>query len=504
VVSTPSGDARAVQGRVAGQPPATWKPWARSCCLTETTLARFTISLTPMSRIPTSHPLRHRLPLGALAPLLLLLACTDVIETRPPAVLSLELAESGPLVRTLEIGLEQPAPVTVVYQTDDGPALEIVSPQALRHRVPLGRLRSARTYHFEVVGTSHRGTFQTDDLPPDLAQVGLAVAGVPSVPLVLVHLFQPDGFKGYAVTDAVGEVVWYWRTEDFPFGMTRRENGNFVFMDKQRGLVEVDPLGSVVHELAQDAMQREMHHDVIATPANTLLFIAFDTREVEGTLVKGEAIWEWWPETDDVVKRWTSWDHMSVTADRGPRFGTEWMHANALGIGPRGNVLLSVHYWNQVVSIAPGWRDIEWRLGGVNATIAVPEDEQFSGQHTAREVAPGRVVLFDNRVERGDYSRAVEFELMGDRGEKRWEWSATPPNFASAVSSARRLPNGNTLVGFGMSEGTVGSSGPTEVFEVTPDGDVVWHLVLSDVWIMYRAEPLWTIAGEERATASAP
>jgi hypothetical protein len=399
-------------------------------------------------------------------------------------------------MRTLDVVLDEAAPLTVTYQADDGLALEIVSPQALTHRVPLTRLRASRNYAYELSGTGRSGTFSTDPLPSDLAQVGFTATGSPTVPLVLVHLFQPDGFTGHAVVDAFGNVVWYRRTEGFPYGMTRRQNGNFVFMDGERGLTEVTPLGAVVHELAQDTIAREMHHDVIATEWNTVLFIAFDTREVDGARIKGEAIWEWWPETGQTVKRWSAWDHMSVTADRGPRFGTEWMHANALDVGPRGNVLLSVHYWNQVVSIAPDWQAIEWRLGGVNATLALPEDEQFSGQHTAREIAPGRVVLFDNRVERGEYSRAVEFELLGDRAERRWEWVPMPLNFASAVGSARRMPHGNTLIGIGMSAGVAESTGPIEVYDVTSSGDVAWHLVVSDVRVMFRAEPMWTIAGE--------
>ncbi len=449
-----------------------------------------------MSAVPVVYHRGRRARLPALALLSLLAACAGLTDADAPVVASLVVAESGPHVRALRIALERPAPVTVVYRTDDGPELEAASPRALTHRVSLARLQAGRTYSYEVVGTHHGGTFDTEDLPPDLARIGFGATGAPTAPLALVHVFQRDGFTGYVVVDAVGEVVWHWRTQDFPFGMTRRENGNFVFMDKGRGLVEVTPLGGVVSQLAQDTVSREMHHDVIATAANTVLFIAFDTREVAGARTKGEAVWEWSPEADQVTKRWSSWDHMSVADDRGPRFGVEWMHANALAIGPRGNVLLSVHYWNQIVSIAPGWRNVEWRLGGVNATIAVPEGEQFSGQHTAREIAPGRVVLFDNRLERRDYSRAVEFEIVGDRAERRWEWSATPLNFASAVSSARRLPNGNTLIGFGMSEGTAGSTGPIEVFEVTPDGSVVWHLAVTNVLVMYRAEPLWTIAGE--------
>ncbi|MBY0493088.1 MAG: hypothetical protein K2Y23_02620 [Cyanobacteria bacterium] len=46
---------------------------------------------------------------------------------------------------------------------------------------------------------------------------------------------------------------------------------------------------------------------------------------------------------------------------------------------------------------------------------------------------------------------------------------------AAAVSSARRLANGNTLIAFGMQQGRNGSSGPTEAYEVAPDS-VTWHM----------------------------
>jgi hypothetical protein len=292
-------------------------------------------------------------------------------------------------------------------------------------------------------------------------------------------------------------VVWYWRTTDLPFGMARRGNGNLVLMDKGRGLVEVTADGQVLNELAQDVANREMHHDVIATPENTLLFIAFDDRVVDGARVRGEAIWEWTPETGTAVKRWTAWDHFSLGQDGGPRVSGEWMHANALAIGPRRNVLMSVHHWDQIISITADWQRIEWRLGGVNATLPVADAERFSGQHTAREIAPGRVVLFDNGVHRGGYSRAVEFALDGTTAQTVWEWRAEPANFASAVGSARRLSNGHTLVAFGMSSGLVGSTGPIEVYEVTGSGAQMWRLVVQNSYIMYRAEPLESIAGEE-------
>ena len=338
------------------------------------------------------------------------------------------------------------------------------------------------------------GTFTSDTVPSDLAASLVSVTGRRTAPLVMLHLYEPGGFKGYAMLDEHDEVVWYWRTTDFPFGMTRRANGDFVLMDKGRGLVEVDPAGAVVHELAQDLTNREMHHDAIVSPANTVLFIAFDDRVVNGATVRGDAIWEWAPETGTLDKRWSSWDHFSLADTPAPR-GREWMHANALAIGPRQNVLLSVHHWNQVVSITADWRTIEWRLGGVNATYPLPAADAFSGQHTPRETAPGRVLLFDNGTDRGGYSRAVEYSLDAGTARTLWEWRSQPLNFASAVGSARRLANGHTLIAFGLPAGLAGSTGPTEVYEVDAAGTPVWHLV-TRTQTMYRAEPMTSVGAE--------
>jgi hypothetical protein len=425
---------------------------------------------------------------------LALVACDAPTDVDGPRVLTADLSAPAPFVRALRVELDRAAEVTVEYWTEGDPRFRVQAPASQSPTLVLTRLRPKRSYQYQVVGTSTSGTFTSDTVPTDLAASLVSVTGRRTAPLLMLHLFEPTGFKGYAMLGEHDEVVWYWRTNDFPFGMARRANGDFVFMDKGRGVLEVTPGGAVVHELAQDVASREMHHDVIVSPSNTVLFLAFDDRVVNGATVRGEAIWEWVPETGALDERWTSWDHFTLATTPAPR-GREWMHANALAIGPRNNVLLSVHHWNQVISITPDWRTIEWRLGGVNATYAVAAAEAFSGQHTPREIAPGRVLMFDNGVNRGGYSRAIEYSLDGGAARTVWEWRSQPLNFAGAVGSARRLANGNTMIAFGMPAGIAGSTGPTEVYEVDAAGTPVWHLVTA-TQTMYRAEPLTSIGAE--------
>jgi hypothetical protein len=446
-------------------------------------------------RIPcvsSSIPVRR-----AASPLLLLAllaSCTLATEARAPVVLSAAVSTPSQLARILTLELDRPSPVTVEYWSPDGPRLQVTSPDGVRHTVALTRLHADSHYQYQVAETTTTGDFSTDPLPADLAAAIGSATGRQSSPLVLLHLYEPTGFMGYAILDATGQVVWYWRTTDFPFGMTRRANGNFVVMDKKRGLVEVTPAGTVVHELAQDPA-REMHHDVIATPANTLLFIAFDDRTVNGATVRGDAIWEWAPETGALDRRWTAWDWFSSTNAPPPPARGEWLHANSLAIGPRGNVLLSAHHWNQILSLAAGWREIEWRLGGVGATDPLMGADAFAGQHTARELAAHQLLLFDNGLNRAGDSRAVEYTLDGGAPRVTWEFHPDPANYATAVGSARRLANGNTLVAFGMSAGLAGSTGPAEVYEVSPVGTVAWHLIVN-TQVMFRAEPLSEVGAE--------
>jgi hypothetical protein len=393
---------------------------------------------------------------------LVLAACDAPTDVPVARVVSTELTSPAPFVRALQVELDRPAALAVEYWTEGDPHLRVLATASPSASVALTRLRPRRSYPYQVVGTTVSGTFTSDSMPSDLAASLASATGRRTVPLVLLHLYDPIGFKGYAMLDEHDEVVWYWRTTDFPYGMTRRANGDFVLMDQGRGLVEVNAMGTVVHELAQDVVNREMHHDAIASPSNTVLFIAFDDRIVNGATVRGDAIWEWVPETGALDKRWSSWDHFSLADTPAPRM-REWLHANALAIGPRQNVLLSVHHWNQIISITADWRTIEWRLGGANATHPLPAADAFSGQHTPREIATGRVLLFDNGTARGVYSRAIEYSLEAGTARTLWEWRSEPLNFATAVGSARRLENGHTLIAFGMRAGFAGSTGPTEV-----------------------------------------
>ena len=426
----------------------------------------------------------------------------------PPSVTVAGIdTEAGPLVRTLRIELPEPYGVQVDYWAAAAPRLRVtrLSP-GTEHSILLPGLRPGEVYEYEVRsigprgerGAPQQGWLTTDTLPSDLASLRFTSLGSASTRLVMLEL-RGEPFAGYVIVDQDGVVVWYRRGVAESF--TRRANGNFVLLENNVGLTEIGPDLAVISELPATGSMT-MHHDVIATPSNTLLFLAYDTLTFDGAVWTGDAVWEWNPEDASVARRWSPWDFLSPETDLGPKsVRTDWLHANSLAVGPRGNVLVSFPALNQVVSIAADFQSLEWRLGGPNATLVLDQSDEFWFQHTAAEIEPGRVLLFDNGRDRptGLFSRALELAIdrKNETASKVWEFRPQPDIYAPIVGSARRLGNGNTVVDFGTAPGVVGASGPMAVYEVTPGGAVTWILRIEGAQpVNYRATPLQHIAGE--------
>jgi len=446
-------------------------------------------------------------------------ACSDSTGAGGPAsrVTAVDvISGAGPTLRSLIVTLERPAAIQVDYWTAASPRLRVERALAsAADTVFLPRLRPGVVYDFEVraispggrSGEVFPGTLVTDTLPSELTALRFIAHGTPTFPLVMLEVRSPNQptppFQGYVAVDADGAVVWYYPT--IPEGFTRRANGNLVILESTQStpgrLVEIRPDLTEVAELPLEG-GRVIHHDVIATPQNSVLFLEQETRVVNDTAWTGEAVWEWAREPNLRVKRWSAFDFLSPATDRGARsIPTDWLHANSLALGPRGNVLVSLPSLNQIISIAPGFGSLEWRLGGPGSTLQLSADAIFSFEHCAAELTTDRVLLFDNGRDRpvGDrYSRALELQL--DRGagvaSRAWELRPQPDIWAPIVGSARRLPNGNTLVGFGVAAGFLGATGPIAAYEVMPNGRVIWELQVDGALVNYRATPLADIGGE--------
>ena len=116
-------------------------------------------------------------------------------------------------------------------------------------------------------------------------------------------------------------------------------------------------------------------------------------------------------------------------------------------------------------------RGLLWRFGGRNNQFQILDDplNGFNGQHTARILDNGNLLLYDNGLRHAPpESRAVEYHVDPTTLQARmvWQFRHEPLIFTQFVGSAQRLLNGNTLVGFAQAGIAT---------EVTSAGDVVWE-----------------------------
>ncbi len=187
----------------------------------------------------------------------------------------------------------------------------------------------------------------------------------------------------------------------------------------------------------------------------------------------------------------------------------DWMHINSMStLGPNrwydagdarfhpDNIIWDSRQSNIIAIIDRQTGKIVWQLGPYfTATPALRKMGQIIGQHHAHVIprglpGEGNILVFDNGGHAGygapnpgaptglsnalrDHSRVLEFDPL--TLEIAWQYpppARGAPGFGSSsfyssfVSSAQRLPNGNTLV-------TEGSSG--RFFEVTPQHEIVWE-----------------------------
>lgn len=375
-------------------------------------------------------------------------------------------------------------------------------------RVAAGPAGTASALSFPATPTQARSPHQ--DAEPTVRgaveQVRLKRAGVglrawdPDAANNGFTLFTPLGpaSRTAYLIDMDGAVVHTWELP-YPAGLhgyltergTLFYNGQLPNPEHPRrraqagAALELDWDGRILWEVRNP----DHHHDGIRLRNGHVLLVCFGVlpadlaAQVQGGVPGSERPWgmdgDYLQEvtTDgQVVWEWRVWEYLDPVEDGIPwpmDSRAAWTHCNGIAEWPNGDITLSFRNISKFITISRQTGEILWKLG-------LP---LTSGQHHPMPLPDGHLLIFDNGPHRlpdpehdpegiddasWPYSRVLE--LVVPSGEIAWRYQERPVSnfFSPRISSAQRLPNGNTLI----NEGVFG-----RFFEVTPAGEVVWEYV---------------------------
>jgi hypothetical protein len=276
------------------------------------------------------------------------------------------------------------------------------------------------------------------DLAVDVYQADRVWAGT-----TLLPLNHDPQRKRIVEVNMLGEVVWQYVVPQKDFVEAELlANNNILYTVSSKGVYEIDRSGKIVWSY----LTNKIDHDADRLPnGNTIFVFGNDDQKSDPQVTevnpKGQIVWIWYAK-----------DHFNYAPYKDID-NEGWTHTNAVQRLSNGNTLISPRNFNLVVEVDPEGEVVRTYGEGI-----------FAEQHDP-EMLPNGNIIAANPADRPP--RVVEFDPK--TGKIVWECPIRDPEIGAA-RDANRLPNGNTLIAWS-----------TEIVEVTPQGEIVWRLVLKGV-----------------------
>ena len=248
-------------------------------------------------------------------------------------------------------------------------------------------------------------------------------------------------------------------------------------------------------------------HELLLLPNNHAYLFGFDPQEINmSQIVPGgdtsAIVWglilQEIDENKNVIFEWRSWDHFQITDATHINLlahTIDYVHGNAIDLDADGNVLISSRHMDEITKIDRQTGDIIWRFGGKNNEFTFINDPiRFSYQHNIRLLSNGNYTLFDNgNYHDPSFSRAVEYKLdqINKTAALVWQYRNSPDYYGFAMGNAQRLPNGNTIIGWGATNPTLTEvrSDGVKTLEMTLENNVFSYRIFKQTWKGAPEEP---------------
>jgi len=339
------------------------------------------------------------------------------------------------------------------------------------------------------------------------------------------YLFSPLGNNNVYLINDDGELSHQWQTQYAPAlsvyllddgTLLRTESLNskdFTAGGAGGRIAIYDDSSNEIWSYEYANSKKLLHHDVEILPNGNILMIAWEKYTLEEAILEGlntelftsNEIWgdhiiEVNPSTNEIVWEWHAWDHLIQDNDATKEnYGNvtnfvgkinlnyfeandskDWNHINSVDYNENlDQILLSVHSFSEIWIInhnitteeaATEKGDLIYRWGNPE-TVNSDGNRNLYFQHDAEWLSNNSILIFNNGDRNNQaYSEVLEIEystneILGNT-EIVWKYSSGEDFYASNISGAQRLDNGNTLI----------CDGPSGYFfEVTADGEIIWE-----------------------------
>jgi Arylsulfotransferase (ASST) len=293
---------------------------------------------------------------------------------------------------------------------------------------------------------------------------------------VFLAIKEGTGDYGPMILDDNGQIVWfgkYPRARDFKMQYYR---GRPVLTWWEGVVVEGHGEGEYV---IFDDSYREVRrvragngytgdlHELLITPENTALLVAYAPRRTDLSSVGGPEdgpVWEGIVqevdiETGEVHFEWRSLGHVGIEESYArfppdnPGFRYDYFHINSIDVDHDNNLLISARNTWAVCKIDRKTGDVLWRLGGKKSDFEMGQRTRTAFQHDARRQKDGTITIFDNGAHPKvhDQSRAIVLGIDEEEMQATLvrEYTSLEKILATSQGNAHFLPDGNVFVGWG-------------------------------------------------------
>ncbi len=358
------------------------------------------------------------------------------------------------------------------------------------------------------------------DLPAGFPEITVTPGtGIPAEGCFFISPSHFQGTDGYnLIMDNSGNIV-YWNkiTDGTPVDFKVLPNGYlsygsmyefstvtgggptvFRMMDSSYAIVDSFRMGNGY--IAES-------HEFQLLPNGHAIMLSYDLQPVDmsqvvpgghpGATVIGSIIQEL--DVDkNVVFQWRSWDYLDIKDSYNPYLTKKVfdpIHINSIDLDTDNHLLVSVMAFAGIFKINRQTGQIMWTMGGSKNQFTFMNEEEVSAfapqyfmyQHEVRRLENGNILMIDDGLKgTRDWSRAVEYQIdeTNMTATRVWQYRHDPDIVVGSMGTAQRLPNGNTLIGWGQSSAIT----KTAVTEVDQSGNVVLELSFKgNLWASYRA-----------------